>query len=138
MFFFLNFDPLSGSPFLSDYFPPYLFHLKISSFSTLVLVSSRLPLIPSSVFSLYLLPSPSLAHDTFHCISYRNLISPHICFSLLFPISRALVAVLENYQQEDGSILIPEKLQPYMNNMAVIKPHTTTPAAAAVTPTPPV
>lgn len=28
-------------------------------------------------------------------------------------VSRALVAVLENYQQEDGSIRIPEKLVPY-------------------------
>jgi seryl-tRNA synthetase len=28
---------------------------------------------------------------------------------------RALVAVLENYQQEDGSVLVPEVLQPYMN-----------------------
>lgn len=28
---------------------------------------------------------------------------------------RALVAVLENYQQEDGSVLVPKVLQPYMN-----------------------
>jgi seryl-tRNA synthetase len=27
---------------------------------------------------------------------------------------RALVAVLENYQQEDGSITVPEVLRPYM------------------------
>lgn len=30
-------------------------------------------------------------------------------------IGRTLLAVLENYQQADGSILIPEVLQPYMN-----------------------
>ncbi|GAB4487160.1 MAG: serine--tRNA ligase [Thermodesulfovibrionales bacterium] len=29
-------------------------------------------------------------------------------------IGRTLVAVLENYQQKDGSVLIPEALQPYM------------------------
>ena len=29
-------------------------------------------------------------------------------------ISRGLLAILENYQQKDGSILIPEVLQPYM------------------------
>ncbi len=29
-------------------------------------------------------------------------------------VGRALVAVLENYQQADGSVLIPEVLQPYM------------------------
>ncbi len=33
---------------------------------------------------------------------------------------RALVAVLENYQQEDGSVLVPEVLQPYMRGLAVI------------------
>jgi len=32
-------------------------------------------------------------------------------------IGRTLVAVLENYQQADGSILIPEVLKPYMGNM---------------------
>jgi seryl-tRNA synthetase len=29
-------------------------------------------------------------------------------------ISRALVAIFENYQQADGSILVPEVLQPYV------------------------
>jgi seryl-tRNA synthetase len=29
-------------------------------------------------------------------------------------VGRTLVAVLENFQQEDGSVLIPEKLRPYM------------------------
>ncbi len=35
-------------------------------------------------------------------------------------IGRTLVAILENYQQEDGSILIPEVLQPYLNNLKKI------------------
>ena len=30
-------------------------------------------------------------------------------------IGRTWIAVLENYQQQDGSILIPEALRPYMN-----------------------
>jgi seryl-tRNA synthetase len=29
-------------------------------------------------------------------------------------IGRTLVAVLENYQQKDGSVLVPEVLKPYM------------------------
>jgi seryl-tRNA synthetase len=33
---------------------------------------------------------------------------------------RALIAVLENYQQADGSIRIPEALQPYMGGDQVI------------------
>lgn len=30
------------------------------------------------------------------------------------PLGRTLVAVLENYQQEDGSVIVPEALRPYM------------------------
>jgi len=29
-------------------------------------------------------------------------------------VGRALVAILENYQQADGSVEIPEALRPYM------------------------
>ncbi len=35
-------------------------------------------------------------------------------------IGRTLIAVMENYQQKDGSITIPEKLRPYMNNLEKI------------------
>lgn len=37
-------------------------------------------------------------------------------------VGRTLVAVLENYQNADGSVTIPKVLQPYMNNLTVIKP----------------
>lgn len=36
-------------------------------------------------------------------------------------VGRTLVAVLENYQQADGSIIIPEVLRPYMGGQEVIK-----------------
>ena len=32
-------------------------------------------------------------------------------------VGRTLVAILENYQQNDGSIIVPEVLRPYMNNI---------------------
>ena len=35
-------------------------------------------------------------------------------------VGRTLIGILENYQTEDGSIIIPEKLRPYMNNMEKI------------------
>lgn len=35
-------------------------------------------------------------------------------------VGRTLVAVLENYQQADGSVLIPEALRPYMGGMEVL------------------
>jgi len=38
-------------------------------------------------------------------------------------VSRALIAILENNQQSDGSIVIPEVLRPYMGNISVIKPR---------------
>jgi seryl-tRNA synthetase len=37
-------------------------------------------------------------------------------------VGRALVAVLENHQQADGSVLVPEVLQPYMGGQTVLKP----------------
>jgi seryl-tRNA synthetase len=35
-------------------------------------------------------------------------------------VGRALIAVMETYQQEDGSIAVPEVLQPYMGGVKVI------------------
>jgi seryl-tRNA synthetase len=32
-------------------------------------------------------------------------------------VGRTMVAILENYQQADGSIIVPEVLRPYMNNL---------------------
>ena len=36
-------------------------------------------------------------------------------------VGRTLVAIMENYQTEDGSIIIPEILRPYMNNLDKIE-----------------
>ena len=35
-------------------------------------------------------------------------------------VGRALIAILENYQQEDGSVAVPEVLKPYMGGLSVI------------------
>jgi seryl-tRNA synthetase len=35
-------------------------------------------------------------------------------------VGRTLIAVLENYQQKDGSIIVPKVLRPYMNNLEII------------------
>jgi seryl-tRNA synthetase len=39
------------------------------------------------------------------------------------PIGRTLVAVLENYQQKDGSVRVPDALRPYMGGVDVITPR---------------
>jgi seryl-tRNA synthetase len=36
-------------------------------------------------------------------------------------VGRALIAVMETYQQADGSIAVPEVLQPYMGGMKVVQ-----------------
>jgi seryl-tRNA synthetase len=36
-------------------------------------------------------------------------------------VGRALIAVMENYQQEDGSIAVPDVLQPYMGGLKVVQ-----------------
>ncbi|MEO8649433.1 MAG: serine--tRNA ligase, partial [Acidobacteriota bacterium] len=38
-------------------------------------------------------------------------------------VGRTWIAVVENFQQEDGSIQVPEILQPYMNGLSSIEKH---------------
>jgi seryl-tRNA synthetase len=35
-------------------------------------------------------------------------------------VGRTLIAILENYQQEDGSVVVPDALRPHMNGLEVI------------------
>lgn len=37
-------------------------------------------------------------------------------------IGRTMVAILENYQQKDGSVVVPEVLRPYMGGLELIEP----------------
>ncbi len=37
-------------------------------------------------------------------------------------VGRTVVAILENYQQDDGSVVIPEVLRPYMGGVEVLRP----------------
>ena len=37
-------------------------------------------------------------------------------------VPRLIVAILETFQQQDGSVLVPEVLQPYMGNLKRIVP----------------
>lgn len=45
----------------------------------------------------------------------------HTLNSTCVATSRALVAILENYQNKDGSVTVPKVLIPYMNGLKVIK-----------------
>jgi seryl-tRNA synthetase len=38
-------------------------------------------------------------------------------------VGRTLIAILENYQQKDGSVVIPDALRPFMRGMDVIRPR---------------
>ena len=38
-------------------------------------------------------------------------------------VGRTLVAIVENYQQADGSVRVPEALQPYMGGVEVLEPQ---------------
>lgn len=49
----------------------------------------------------------------------------HFCHTLNgsgLATSRVFPAILEQYQQEDGSVLVPEVLQPFMGGIRVLKP----------------
>ena len=37
-------------------------------------------------------------------------------------VGRTVAAILENYQEADGSVRVPKVLQPYMGGLEVIKP----------------
>jgi seryl-tRNA synthetase len=37
-------------------------------------------------------------------------------------VFRALVAILENYQNPDGTVTVPEKLRPYMGGKDTLAP----------------
>jgi seryl-tRNA synthetase len=37
-------------------------------------------------------------------------------------VGRTMVAILENYQESDGSVRVPEALQPYMSGVERIEP----------------
>lgn len=53
----------------------------------------------------------------------KNLIA-HTLNGTGIALSRALIAVIENYQQADGSIAIPTLLQPYLGGLKKIGPKT--------------
>ena len=46
---------------------------------------------------------------------------PHLLNGSGLGAPRALIAIIENYQQEDGSITVPDVLQPYMGGMTRIE-----------------
>jgi seryl-tRNA synthetase len=37
-------------------------------------------------------------------------------------VGRTWIAILENYQQADGSVIVPEALRPFLNGREVIEP----------------
>jgi len=45
----------------------------------------------------------------------------HTLNSTAIATSRTIVAILENYQNEDGSVTVPEVLVPYMNGITKIE-----------------
>ena len=47
---------------------------------------------------------------------------PHTLNGSGLSLARPLIAILENNQQPDGSVLIPKVLRPYMGGMDIIKP----------------
>ena len=57
---------------------------------------------------------------------YRNSKNENVLMGTLngsgLAVGRTLIAVMENYQNRDGSITIPEALRPYMKNMDEISP----------------
>ncbi len=47
----------------------------------------------------------------------------HTLNNTVLASTRALIALIENNYQKDGSVKIPKALQPYMGGISIIKPH---------------
>lgn len=56
-------------------------------------------------------PEPTAKPEFVHTLNASGVATP-----------RLMAAILENYQQEDGSVVIPEALHPYMDGVSVLKP----------------
>lgn len=56
----------------------------------------------------------------------NDIVVLHTLNNTAIATSRALIAIMENNQQEDGSIKIPKVLQPYMNGQKAIKSKNST------------
>ncbi|KAM9972367.1 hypothetical protein ACTFIW_007426 [Dictyostelium discoideum] len=77
-----------------------------------------------------IIPSPQILNDdnnnnNNNNIEIDNSIPPlftHTLNGTACAIPRLILAILENNQQSDGSVLIPKVLQPFMNNQKVILP----------------
>ena len=57
-------------------------------------------------------PAPKAKPEFVHTLNGSGLALP-----------RVLIAVLENYQQEDGSVAVPDVLRPYMGGIERLTPH---------------
>lgn len=57
-------------------------------------------------------PTPGAKPEYVHTLNGSGLALP-----------RTIIAILENYQQEDGSVIVPEVLRPYMSGLEVIEPR---------------
>jgi seryl-tRNA synthetase len=57
-------------------------------------------------------PEPNAKPEFVHTLNGSGLALP-----------RVMIAILENYQREDGSIEVPEVLRPYMGGIEIIKPQ---------------
>jgi seryl-tRNA synthetase len=48
----------------------------------------------------------------------------HTLNSTALAVERTMVAILENFQREDGSVAVPSALHPYMDGVRVLEPRT--------------
>jgi len=51
----------------------------------------------------------------------KNVVFPHTLNGSGLAVGRTFLAILENYQQEDGSVVVPNVLKPYMGGIDIIK-----------------
>ena len=83
---------------------------------------------------LYRLPEPKIRHtipSTSKKKGKGHILTPpefvHMLNTTLYAVPRMIVCLLENYKQEDGSVVIPGSLRSFMGGIKVITPNQNSP-----------
>ena len=75
------------------------------------------------MLELHGLPGASCEHQVPHPENFKGSRYVHTLNGSGLAVGRTMAAVIENYQQPDGTVRVPDVLVPYMGGVEVIAPE---------------
>ena len=82
----------------------------------------KIPTVKSQAVQIQKISKPVVPKSVTVMKPMARLKLPHTLNGSGLAVGRTVAAILENYQNADGSVTIPEALRPYMGGAEVIKP----------------